>query len=430
MSRVSRAAFALALVSSSLGRASAADVDVPSPLPLGALLDAVRSRNPEIAERRRTHEAAERRPKAQSWPDDPMLMLEWWQQPIDFSTVPLMLTLKQPLTWPGKLRLRREVGEREARVVGDEVDEVERRILGDAKRAYFDLAQAERSLDVNDSVRPLLQNLVSITDARYRVGKAVQADLLKAQAELLMLDTERIDLVRERNDAVARLNGLLDRAAEAPLGPTALPDVTALPPASELLQAALDRRPEIRRARDEIAAAEARLQLARRENVPDLAFWAAYMTNAPWSSQSGQTLRGMDTFTVGVQTSLPVFSTPRKRALTGAAEAELAAARQSLAAARRKTDVEVRAALVALDAASRHVQLHAKQLVPLSEVTLESALASYEANRIDFPAVLEAARAVREHHLEHMRFLAEFARRLADLEQLTGLDLRREGEVP
>ena len=83
----------------------------------------------------------------------------------------------------------------------------------------------------------------------------------------------------------------------------------------------------------------------------------------------------------------------------------------------------MRTLLLELDSAARHVRLHADKMVPLSELTLQSALASYEAGRVDFPAVLEAARAVREHHTDHIKYLVEYERRLAELEQLVG-DIR------
>ena len=51
---------------------------------------------------------------------------------------------------------------------------------------------------------------------------------------------------------------------------------------------------------------------------------------------------------------------------------------------------------------------------------------TYQNNRIDLLSVLEAARMVRDHHFNHVRYLIEYQRRLADLERLIGIDL---GEV-
>jgi outer membrane protein TolC len=132
---------------------------------------------------------------------------------------------------------------------------------------------------------------------------------------------------------------------------------------------------------------------------------------------------GVDTFTVGASTTLPVFSTPRKRALVVAGEAEVQAARSAVAQAERQADVDVRQALIGLEVAARHVRLHADRLIPLAELTLASTLAAYQTGRVDFTTVLQAARAVRDHHLDHQKYLAEWERRRADLEQAIGGDL-------
>ena len=408
----SRLAVACATVAlTSFGRAAFAADDLPSSLRLADVLEAVERNNPELAARRRMHEAAARRPSASVWPDDPMVMLEWWQQPVSFSMVPLMLTLRQPIPIVSKLHARRELAERQARSARDEVDEVARRTETEAKRAYFELVLADRNARQNDAVRGLVENLVRVVDARYRAGLAVQADLLKAQGELLMLDNERLDFERDRGAATATLNRLMNRAPEAAIGATGSePDLVSLPAASELVERALMTRPELRRARDAVAEAEAKLTVEQRENLPELAAWGSYMVN----------VHGVDTFTVGFQTSLPIFSSIRKRSLASAAELEVQAANKAVEAARRDTEAAVRTVLLELDSAARHVRLHADKMVPLSELTLQSALASYEAGRVDFPAVLEAARAVREHHTDHIKYLVEYERRLAELEQLVG----------
>jgi outer membrane protein TolC len=399
---------------------AAAEEPLPSPLPLADVLSAVRRLSPALGGRRRSAEAAAIRPRAEGLPEDPMAMLEWWQQPVNFATVPVMVTLKQKLPWPSALRLQREAAEREGRTARDDADQTERQVIADAKRAYFDLVLAERSLDVNERVRAIDAHLVEVTDALYRVGKAIQADLFKAQAELLIVDTERADLERARDEAVARLNALLDRPPGAPLGPTATPvRMRPLPSEKELVERALTTRPEVQRARDQLAAAEARAAVAERQALPELSVWASYMVN----------FRGVDTFTAGVSSSLPFFSSRRKRALVDADAAEVQAARRALDGARRDAELAVHAALLQLEVAERHVHLHHDKLVPLADLTLESAAAAYQSGRADFPSVLDAARMVRDHHLNHVRYLVEYRRRLTDLEQVVG-DLDGDGAQP
>lgn len=397
--------------------AMASGDDLPSPMRLLDLLAAVRRNNPELAERRELARAGAARPRGAAQLDDPMVSVEWWQQPINFASYPIMLTLRQPLPWPGKLRSRRDVADREAATARDQVGETQRRLEAAAKHAFFDLGFAESSLAVNQRVQTLLSAMVTAVDAKYKVGKAAQSEILRAQSELLTVANDRLDLERTRDEARARLNALLDRDGDAALPPIAfVASRVTLPDRPELVRCAVEHRPDVLVARDALAEAEARLGVARRENNPELAVWAGYMVN----------LRGIDTFTTGVSTTLPIFSSRKRSALVDAGQAEVQAKRAALAAARRRADSEIQSALLQIEAAQRHARLHADKLIPLAELELQSAEAAYQNDRITFFAVLDAARMVRDHHLNHERYLFEYERRLADLELAIGEDLERE----
>src|SRR5262249_38735675 len=152
---------------------------------------------------------------------------------IDFATVPIMLTLRQPLPWPGTLGARRRLSEREAATARDEVSETERRLEAEAKRALYDYELAERSLAINQRVRTLLATMVQASSTKYKVGRATRAALLKSQTELLTVDNHRVDIERNRDAARARLNALLDRPVAATLPPPALPTVAPTLPNEE-----------------------------------------------------------------------------------------------------------------------------------------------------------------------------------------------------
>jgi outer membrane protein TolC len=137
-------------------------------------------------------------------------------------------------------------------------------------------------------------------------------------------------------------------------------------------------------------------------------------------------IHGVDTFTTGVSTTLPIFSSRKRSSLVEAGEAEVQARRAALEAARRRADAEIQTALLQIEAADRHARLHADKLIPLAELSLQSAEAAYQNDRITFFEVLDAARMVRDHHLNHERYLIEYERRLADLELAIGQDLSRE----
>src|SRR5207302_6084972 len=181
---------------------------------------------------------------------------------------------------PGKLRAQREVAQDEATTTRDQVAQVERTLEAQAKVAFLDLAFAERSLAINEREHTLLEAMVKTAEAKYRVGKAPQATMLKTQEELLTVDNERFDLERARDEARARLNALLDRDPSAPIPPVVVPlSPATLPNEADLTAQAIAHRPDITLARDAVAQAHARLALARRETNPDPSVCAAYLVN-------------------------------------------------------------------------------------------------------------------------------------------------------
>jgi outer membrane protein TolC len=395
--------------------ASAHAASAEQVLRLADVVAEVRRANPELAAARKLAGSAAARPRSVGGWADPMLMVEWWQQPIDFSVVPIMVTVRQTLPLLGMTAARRTVAEREAATVSVEASALERRLVTEAKRAFLDAALAERSLAINTRLHAVVTSAVAAADAKYRAGRAVQAELLRAQEELLTLENERLDLERARDEAHAKLRALLGRDGDGPLPHTELPSTPAIPPPAELFARAAAFSPELARARAAVAEAEARREVARRENRPEVSLWSGYMAMA----------RGTDTFTVGASTTLPIFSSVRRRAAVAAADAEIAARKAAVDAVRRRVEAEVRAALLQIESARRHVALHVDKLIPLAELALESAQAAYAADRTPFSTLLEAARAVRMHHVDHDRFAIEVERRIAELEGVVGEELRR-----
>ena len=78
--------------------------------------------------------------------------------------------------------------------------------------------------------------------------------------------------------------------------------------------------------------------------------------------------------------------------------------------------------LAGLDAARRTEALLKTQLLPQSELALQSALAAYENGKAEFSMLLEAQRGIRKARQEILKSQAEAQMRLADLERILGED--------
>lgn len=393
-------------------------------LTLPQFLAEVEQRSPILAGRRSELRAAMERPAQASAMEDPMLMLELWQVPFRQEQLPLMVTLRQPVPWPGKLRARAKVMELEAARVRTEVTDTARGLKVEATRAYFDHRLAIRSAEVLRELQRLLNSIVSAVELRYRVGRAELAELLKAQTEAASLDSLLLDTDRERDLAATAMNQLLAKEADAAVAfPITTPEVRALPPLAKLLKLALSQRPELHGAEAALVQAQAREHAASVEQAPDLAVWASYMAS----------LRGTmePTFTVGIQSSIPSFSLVKSRAAGREAQAQASAQRAMLHQVAARVGAEVRQAVLRIETVERHLQLHSQTLLPTEERAVRAAQVSFQNGKISLALLLDAVRSLLGHRLEYERFLAEYGQRMAELEAAVGGAIpSEEGRTP
>jgi outer membrane protein TolC len=387
------------------------------PLTLAQLLAELEATNPSLRRAEaETRAAAERPAQARAF-EDPMLMLELWQVPTSVAHVPLMITLRQPLPWPGKLRARAAALQPELVRARADAAVTARDLRLAATRGYYDYLLAVRSLGALGTQQRLLQGIVEAVEIRYRVGRAELAELLKAQQDAASLDNLVLDVEQQRDVTVAALNTLLARPAEQPLGtPVTLPEVRPLPELVRLTERALASHPVLRSARAGLAQAQAREHAARVERAPDLALWAGYMAML----RGG----GEGTFTVGVQTSLPSFSLAGKGAAVREAAAQVSGQRAALAEQEAKLRGEIRQALLRAESAERHLRLHEQTLLPTAERAVRAAQAGYQNGRVPLVLLLDTARALVQHQLDYARYQAEYGQRLAELEAAVGEPLQ------
>lgn len=393
-------------------RAHAAEPEVGT-LTLEQLIAEIEQKNPQLKSRQAEVRAAQEQPIQARAFDDPMLMVELWQADVTLSRIPLMFTLRQPILWPGKLRARAAAVEPEAARARAETASLARTLRLDASRAYYGYWLAVRTEAVLAENQRILELIVAAVNARYRVGRAELAELLKAQESRASAENLLLDVSRERELYIASLNTLLGRPAGARLGtPVTEPQLQPLPDEADLTRQALAQRPELLAGKAMLHKAQATARAASIERAPDLAVWVGFQA----------ILRGSEehAFTVGVQSSIPSFSLAKSAASQRQALAQADGQREALRQVEAQVAQDVRAALLRTDTAARHIRLHRESLLPLAEQTMEAARAGYQSGRVELTLLLETVRALLEHRLNFERYLAEYGLRRAELEAAVG----------
>jgi cobalt-zinc-cadmium efflux system outer membrane protein len=392
-------------------------VAAPNTLHLADLLREAGEKNPDLKAAEARLRAAQASVSSAGALDDPMLMVQLWNAPVDFSSVPVMVQLSQQVPLGGKRAARRDAAAADAAVaeaeLGGKVRELERQVAS----AYFDLFLAERTEEVDDALESILKVVLEAAGARVSTGRGEQVELLRAQGAIIQLHSDRETAVDHRRSAWARLAALLDRDPTAPAGATTHPGVLpALPELALLQRRALRERPELLASRAQIGGAQAQARLAKAMTIPDLGVFAAEM-------HAFRNPAGISDFLfAGVQINLPIFGGSKNDPKIASAQAQLIAAQEAEHALRNRVAAEIAEAYAHLLAEQHQIDLH-HQLIPLAQEAAESAESSYAAGRVDFTMVLDSARELRMHDLELAVHEAAYEQRLAELQRAVGADL-------
>src|SRR5438477_1141082 len=293
----------------------------PAPLRLADLLREARERNPDLKSAAARVRAAQSSISPAGALDDPMLMLQLWNAPVDFSTVPVMLQLSQNIPLGGKRGARTDIARADAAMAEADLGQRQRDVETQVAAAYFDLFLADRTQQIDDEVEAILGVVLRAARARVSTGKAEQVELLRAQGALVQLRSERETAIDHKRSAWARLSALLDRDPAAPPGRTTRPGVLgALPDAAALTQRAQRERPELAGSKAAIEGAQAQERMARANRVPDLGLFAAEMH--AFRNPTGVS----DFLFAGFQINLPIFFGRKNEPRIASAQAQLGAA--------------------------------------------------------------------------------------------------------
>ena len=413
---------------------------------LDSLLAVALRTNPTIRAAQARVDAARARIGPAGLRPDPMLMVGVQNFPVrepgfaDEMTMK-MIGISQVVPYPGKLGVGTRIAQLEVGGARAALDDARLEVLATVQRAYYDLAYLDRAFEITDRNQRLLLDFMKVTEARYSVGTATQGDVLRLRVEATRLGEEAVMLTEQRRATLAELNAALDRPSESPVSSpaipmriarAAIPDSTGtlrfasatlgarladspLPPL-EVLQALAERaNPMLRRDEAMIAAQTARVDLARREHLPDFDVSLSY----------GQRDRLGDMVTASLSIPLALQKGRKQDEVVAGARAELLAL---------EADRRARANMLRADVARLHAELerdraqlalYVKAILPQGRAALTTTTASYQVGRSEFLSLLDAQATLFMYETTYFRVLSAFASTLAQLERLVGEEILR-----
>jgi outer membrane protein TolC len=373
---------------------TAAPVD-DGPLSLDQALELAVADNPGLAEIQARARALAAIPSQAGTLPDPVLSLNALSLPVDTFNLDqepmtqLQVGVSQALPFPGKLGLRQEAASHEAVAAAEEVNERHLTLIRDVKLVWWNLFYLDRALEIVARNQDLMRQFVDIAQVRYRVGEGLQQDVLLAQVELSRLLDQEIRLRGMRRTEEARLNALLNRPTDSPVSlPSSVPAELPEPVVEDTLyRLAEEHRPLLAVQQSRIEAAGSRLALAQKDYYPDFRLGAVYGFR-----QGSDPIRGdrADLASIMLSMNLPIFVGRKQDRAVDQRGAELLKQRYALQNARQQVREQVAAALADYRRTQEQVQLLKTGILPQARQTVDSMLAGYRTNKVDFLNLVRA----------------------------------------
>jgi outer membrane protein, heavy metal efflux system len=389
---------------------------------LDELIHEALAQNPAIKSAAERYQAQRARgPQTRSLPD-PTVAVGWMGSiaPFDvqegFAPSYRGLTVSQHFPYPGKLKLRGQIADRQAEAAWWKHEQTRRQVTSDVKVAYYDYFYYTKAIEITGKDKDLLQKLSSIAEGLYRVGKGMQQDVFRAQIEVSRIDQKLIVLRQQQDTARVQLNTLLYRDPEAPLPPPA-----TFPPAefhatlNDLYALAHQNDPGLEEDRRMIEGNRDAVNLARKAYDPDF--------TVNYSYQQRPMLKDSNGFTVGI--NIPIFYRTKQREGVIEAAHSLTAAQEDLDERVTTVNFEIKRQYLAAAASRDLSNLYSKAIVPQSSMALESSMSAYEVGKLDFLSMLTNFVDVLDYETGYYEELSKYQSALARLEPLVGTELTK-----
>jgi outer membrane protein TolC len=377
-------------------------------------------KSPEAQSALHAVRALERRvPQAKALPD-PMVSVGWAGNLTPFSVMQgdnssyRGLTVSEQFPYPGKLKLRGEIASKEADAAHADYEAVRRRISSEVKAAYYDYFYFDRAIHTTNRNKDLLEKLSKIAEARYRVGKAMQQDVLRSQIEISLLLEKLTMLEQQRATAQARINAFLVRSPESPLPPAAdVEPETITHSLDELYALAATNDTAVLRNQRMVDRSRLGIALAQKEYRPDIGVGYMYQQRAGLPDMNGVT----------VTVNIPIFYKSKQRQGVAEASEDLISAEKMHDNRLNEVRFELKQQYLAAKASERLLTLYSKGVVPQSSLALESSMAAYQVGNVDFLSLVANFTTLLDYETDYYRQLADYQTALARIESLTGSDV-------
>jgi outer membrane protein TolC len=323
----------------------------------------------------------------------------------------------QMIPFPGKLKLKEEIAVSEYNSIGQNYEDIKNFIIKNVKIAYYDLFFIDKSIEITKKNKLLLQEFVKIAETKYSVGKGLQQDVLKAQVELSKLIDKLISLHQKRESIKARLNTLLNRPPESPLGK--IKEIKRSKfnlSLEELKQIALENRPLLKALEYIIKRNEVAYKLAKKDYFPNFNLSFAYTQREDLKTG----IKMYDFFSGMISINIPLYFYRKQRKKIEETALNIAMTKEQYNSLKNEIFFQIENILEELKKDEQLIELFKTGIIPQATQSLNSAISGYQVDKVDFITLLHNQVTLFNYEIDFYRVLTNFEKKLAELEAVVG----------
>jgi outer membrane protein TolC len=166
---------------------------------------------------------------------------------------------------------------------------------------------------------------------------------------------------------------------------------------------------------------QAGLRMAERDYYPDFDFKLAY-----GQRDDGPMGRRADMVTAMVAINLPLWYKTKQDRKVAESQKDIQAAKDQLSAMTNEIRFMIGDKLTEVERAERQLELLKTGIIPLATLSLDSAMASYRVNKVDFITVLDSLMTLFRYEIQYYRLLTDSRKSIAEIEAAVGKSLAEE----
>jgi len=319
------------------------------------------------------------------------------------------VTIGQPIELGGKRGRRLDSARAAIRVTAAELEDVQRQVVAQVKKAFTDTLVAEATLVLAGDNLKTLDEVERLQRIRAEKGDISELELTRIQVQRFAFERDAADARQAIAAARVALRAAVGPQAVAPdfavSGELGFRDVPL--DVAVLRRRALDARPDLKAAEAARARARADRELARANAWWDVTPQASYQRIGP-----------DNTFGVGISVPLRVFDRNQGEVARTRAEVDRVDALREAAAVQVLADVDVALSQVANQ--RDKVLLLRDTYLPKAQRARDTVEFAYRRGGLSLLDFLDAQRTYRETSLEHLRALGAYWGALYQLEAAVG----------